>query len=164
MNKKGYSLVEIMIVVAIIGLIASIAPVFFSKVYEFLTVSETQMTIQRDSRTALDIINRNLRQATISSIIVDRKSSDQPPYSRISFSKVNDVVEISYYQEGSKLMMKTDSRIKTLTENLGYLSFSFPRTDDLSIISVSMTVQKITSRGRKKAIHVAIEKIRIMND
>lgn len=165
MNKKGYTFAEVLITVAILGIVASIAPVFFNNMISFFTLTSSKMEIQRDARAVLDIMNRNLRQASIESVTVDRLSSDELPYSRITFTKVDETNSISYYQEGKDLMMDVGSMLpKKLCGNLRYLSFTFPRTDDLSIISVSLTVEKLAIRGQKKAIHVAIEKVRIMND
>lgn len=165
MNKKGYTFAEVMITVAILGIVASIAPVFFNNVISFFTLASSKMEIQRDARAVLDIMNRNLRQASIESVTVDRLSSAELPYSRVTFTKVDETDSISYYQEGKNLMMDVGSMLpKKLCGNLRYLSFTFPRTDDLSIISVSLTVEKRAIRGAKKAIHVAIEKVRIMND
>lgn len=165
MNKKGYTFAEVMITVAILGIVASTAPVFFSQVITFFTLSNAKMVIQRDARAVLDIINRNLRQASAESITIDRLSSDELPYSRITFTKEGDSDSISYYQQGKYLMMEVGSMLpKRLCENLRYLAFTFPRTDDMSILSVSLTVEKVAVRGQTKAIHVAIEKVRIMNE
>lgn len=164
MNRKGYTLIEIMLVVAIMGTIASVAPLFFTRVYELFTMTSTKMEIQRDVRAALDIINKNLRQASIDSITIDKESSLQPPYSKISFRKAGGSMTMSYYQEGNKLIMGRDGAARTLTENLSFISFTFPQSDDMSIISISLTVEKRAARGQKKAIHVAIEKVRIMNE
>jgi prepilin-type N-terminal cleavage/methylation domain-containing protein len=163
-NIKGYSIIEIMVTVAILGTIASIAPMVFTKVYDFFKLSETKMVIQRDTRASLDIINRSLRQAEKSSIMIDSLSG-QPPCSRIRFKKINDTAYRSFYQQGTTLMESYGAtRAIKRADNLRFLAFSFPRSDDQDIISVSMTMEKVTTKGATKAIHVAIEKVRVMNE
>lgn len=162
-SQKGFTLIEIMITVAILGVIASIAPDMFVKFYDFFFLSEARTVIQRDTRAALDLMNRNLRQATETSITID-SATGQPPYSRVRFTKYGETTQRAYYQQGSQLMETAGTATKKVCDNLRYLSFTFPKSDDLGIISVSMTLEKIASKGQRKAIHVAIEKVRVMNE
>lgn len=163
LNMRGFTLPEVMVTVAILGAIATLTPDLFNKFFDFFYLSEARTTIQRDTRKALDLMNRNLRQAYIGSLIVDQ-ATGQPPYSRVQFIKVGESTLRSYYQSGNKLMEGTGSDSRMICENVRFLSFTFPKSDDLSIMSVSMTLEKIAARGTKKAIHVAIEKVRVMNE
>jgi hypothetical protein len=46
---------------------------------------------------------------------------------------------------------------------LRYIAFTYARTDDPSILSVSITTEKETYESGTKALQMAIEKVRVMN-
>ena len=50
-----------------------------------------------------------------------------------------------------------------ITGNLRYIAFTYPRSDDPTIISVAVTMEKATYEGGTKALELSIEKVRIMN-
>ncbi|MBI4669032.1 MAG: hypothetical protein HY747_07575 [Elusimicrobia bacterium] len=60
--------------------------------------------------------------------------------------------------------MTSGSNQKLLSKNLRYLAFTFPKSDDLGILSVAMTLEKVIYlKDSTMALHMASEKIRIMN-
>jgi hypothetical protein len=129
-------------------------------------MNRARYEIQRDSKNAINIINRNLRQAKSSSITITQQTG-QPPYSRINFNKYvtsTTVRPMSFYQQGTELFAVDGGSTRTLTENLRYIAFTYPRTDDDDVVSVSLTLEKATFQGRSKALQLAVEKVRIMND
>lgn len=161
-NKKnlGVTLVEMMIVVAIIGVIFTIAPKLYVQVRRFFFMSNARVALQRDSRATMIVITRRLRQATSSTIVIDQATS-QPYYSRISFNDI-DGNAIKFYQSGKTLYM-IDGGTRALTDCLRYMAFAFPKSDDMGIVSVSFTLEQNIFEGRTKALHMASEKIRVMN-
>ncbi|MBI4051312.1 MAG: prepilin-type N-terminal cleavage/methylation domain-containing protein [Elusimicrobia bacterium] len=159
---KGYSLIELMMVVAIIGIVASIGPNLMTQTIRFFTLNRARIEIQRDGRTALDNINRNLRQAKATTVTVDQVTN-QPPYSRLIFSSV-DGRNFIFYQQNKTLYMVEAGSTKPITTNLRYIGFTYPRTDDSKIISVAITLEKDTYSGGTKALQLSVEKVRIMND
>ena len=164
--KRGYTLMEMMIVVGIMGVLILSAPKTFIKAYQFVQLLTARVEIQKNARGALANINRDLRQAVASSITVDSVSG-QPPHSRITFNKYNSsggLDSISYYQQGNKLYQaKGGVSGKVIAGNLRYIAFTYPRTDDDSILSISITFEKATYEGGTKALQMAVEKVRIMN-
>ncbi|MBI4395931.1 MAG: hypothetical protein HY548_02465, partial [Elusimicrobia bacterium] len=104
-----------------------------------------------------------LRQAEASTILVTKHTS-QPPCSKIVFDTVS-ISSMSFWQDGRKLWMQEGSgTAKVLAENLRYLVFSYGETDNDNIMSVSVTFEKDIYSGRSKALQMAVEKVRIMND
>jgi hypothetical protein len=50
-----------------------------------------------------------------------------------------------------------------LSKNLVYIAFTFPHTDDPTIVSVSLTMGKSIQLGKKKVLELTIQKVRVMN-
>ena len=150
---------ELMVVLAIIGLFTLLAPTMFTHTIRFWYLHTAKVEIQRDARAAFSNINRFLRQATYTSITIDN-AAGQPPCSRISFTTVQGQRYL-FYQKNNSLYQVAQSTA-TLSTNLRYIAFTYPRSDDPTIISVSMTMEKATYQGGTKALELSVEKVRIM--
>jgi hypothetical protein len=133
---------------------------------KFSRLTTARGEIQRDARMAIDLINRNLRQGKAASVAIARwpnnASSAQPPCSMISFTHVNGK-NYSFYQKGDKLFMSVNGVERELAKNLRVLLFTYPRTDDATIISVSVCFEKATYEGSSKTLQLSVEKVRVMN-
>ena len=160
LKRSGFTLTEMMLVVAILGLVALSGPTLMTQIIRFYQLHNAKIEIQRDARVGLDIINRFLRQALSYTVTVDQITG-QPPHSRISFTTV-DGRDMIFYQQGLTLFQVADSTT-AISNNLRYIAFTYPRSDDPSIISVAMTMEKATFQGSFKALELSIEKVRIMN-
>lgn len=164
--KNGYTLMELMLVVAILGVIVTAAPQLFTGIYRFTRLTTARAEIQKNARISLSNINRGLRQAIATSVVVDEVSG-QPPHSRITFTRYKpdgSTESICYYQEGKKLYLSVEGAAgKLVAEDLRYIAFTYPKTDDDSIISISLTFERATYEGGTKALQMAVEKVRIMN-
>jgi hypothetical protein len=57
----------------------------------------------------------------------------------------------------------TGANVSKLSDLLSFIAFTFPRTDDATIVSVSLTMQKATFEGGSKALELTVQKVRIMN-
>jgi prepilin-type N-terminal cleavage/methylation domain-containing protein len=165
-KKKGYTLMELMIVVAIMGIVLLAAPRIFKNAFRFVRLSFARAEIQKNARGSLGNINRELRQAVASTIVIDQDTG-MPPHSRITFTRYRpdgNTRQVSYYQNGKQLFLSIDGADgKMIADSLKYIAFSYPKTDDDSIISVSITFEKATYEGASKALQMAVEKVRIMN-
>lgn len=157
----GFTLLELMLVVAILGIIASMGSVLLIQTSRFYRQNQARLDIQRDARTVFNLLAKNLRQAQASTITIDNAPS-QPPYSRITFTKMSGDI-ITYYQENNKLYQVTTGT-RALCETLRYVGFSMPRSDDDNLLSLSLTLEKATYEGGTKALQLSVEKIRIHND
>ena len=163
---RGYTLSEMMVTVAIVGVLSAVATPLLVNMTNFWRQTLARNTIQRDVRASLDNINRFARQAIAGTVVIDQ-ASGQPPFSRISFNVLTSSGTIgspvSFYQQNNKLYMSRDNQVLLLSSNIAYLTFSYPRTDDVGIISVAVTAQAPTYLGGSKALQLSIQKVRIMN-
>lgn len=160
--NSGTTMVELLIVVAIVGTVFMIAPSLIKNVTRFSLLNTARLETQRNVRESLSQINEGLRQASAQSVVISQESG-QPPYSRISFT-TEDGRSLGYYQSGKSLNFVNNGSTKTMSGDLRYLAFSLPRSDNEQIISVSVTYERATYDRKVKALQMAIEKVRIMND
>jgi prepilin-type N-terminal cleavage/methylation domain-containing protein len=158
--KSGLSLVELLLVIAILGILAMVGPRMIISIIKFYQLHTAKLEIQRDARVPLDIVNRFLRQAKAASVVIDQISG-QPPASRVSFTTL-DGQNMVFYQRGTSVYQVARSTA-VISQNLHYLAFTYPRSDDPTIISVAITMAHSTYEGGSKALELSIEKVRIMN-
>jgi prepilin-type N-terminal cleavage/methylation domain-containing protein len=159
-NNRGVTFMEMLVVVAIIGIVSLVGPRIIVQLVRFVQLHTAKIEIQRDARASLSIINRFLRQAQSSTVVIGQKSN-QPPYSEISFTGIDNQNYI-FYQSGNSLYQVATSTT-VISKNLRFIAFTYPRSDDPSIISVSITMEKSTYQGGTKALELSIEKVRVMN-
>lgn len=161
-RRRGYSLVESLLVVAILGILASLAAGLLVQVSRYWSLTTARLSLQREARAALYVMGRELRQAQSASIVIDRYNTSQPFCSRISFQKTGQTTVRSFYQKGNQLI-QLGGQPTVLSNSLAYFAVTFPRSDDMTIVSLSMTLQKSIYEGRTKALHMASEKAQVMN-
>ncbi|MDO8734531.1 MAG: hypothetical protein Q7K21_05185 [Elusimicrobiota bacterium] len=160
MNKKGFTIVELMINVVSISIIAGALSALFFKWMQLWYLSSAKAEIQRDGRTCVAAVDKHLRQGAASSIVIDRYDSNQPPYSRLSFTK--DGQPFIYYQNGQSFYEVINST-RTLAKSVRAVQFIYPDTSDDSIIAMSITFEKKTYSSQTKALQLSVAKVRIMN-
>lgn len=166
-KNKGFTLTELMITVAVIAVIVSLGPNLLLNLVQFFRLQMAKASIQRNARTCLELINRNLRQASASSVVISQQSG-QPPSSWLTFTVDKGegpaLGNYGVFQEGKDLKYMKDGSTSTIADNLRYIAFTYPRSDNSTIISVSMTFEEDTYAGYTKALQLSVEKVRIMND
>jgi len=161
-RPRGYTLIELMMVVAIVGAVAMVGPRLMVQLQNFYLLTSARGEIQRDARASIEVVNRFLRQARYRTIIID-SATGQGPYSRIRFEHI-DGRTFQYRQEGNKLIQGVNGVESVLTRNLVYIAFTFPRSDYPRLVSVSMTMGKKTYLENIKELELTVQKIRVMND
>ena len=157
-SKAGFTLVEAMATVAIIAIVSAMSAPLMLQANRFFILTKARTDLQQEARSIMYVLTRELRQAHSNSIVISHSSGSQPYFSMITFTKEQGNT-MTFSQRGNLLQQQS----RTLSKHLRYLAFSFPRSDDMSIVSVSMTLQTNIYEGKMKALHVASEKVRVMN-
>ena len=67
-NRRGMSLTEMMVVIAMMGVIFSLGAQIMIQFNRYMSLSKVRINLQRDARVIFSIINRNLRQAKVSTV------------------------------------------------------------------------------------------------
>lgn len=160
-GRAGFTMTEMLMVALIVGALASIGARILLQVNRYFVMTNTRAELQREARAIMYVINRSLRQADTDSVLIDR-AAGQPFYSRLTFTKMQGQT-LTFSQNGTSLVQTVAGKSMTLSKNVKYIAFTFPRSDDLSVVSVSVTLEKSIYQGRTKALHMASEKVRIMN-
>ncbi|MBI5596773.1 MAG: type II secretion system protein [Elusimicrobia bacterium] len=158
-GARGYTLTELMVTVAITGTVSSVGWLVMQKSFQAQFMVDAQNEIQQGAFTSFDTLTRLLRPASASSIIIDRFDSSQPPWSRITFDIPSSGQTVSVYQKGQTLYFGSVPTFKGLRR----ITFSYPKSTDAALLSVSLTFEKGVGGGRSKAIQLYIQKIKVQN-
>jgi prepilin-type N-terminal cleavage/methylation domain-containing protein len=160
-RRRGFTLVETVITASILCLLALVIAPLLLHSTRFFLLNRTRVELQRDARASLATVTKALRQASSPTIVINQ-GAGQPYYSQISFSDVGGVSYV-YRQNGTQLEEQRGAQTRVLSDDLRFLNFYFPRSDDMTIVSVSLTLEKAIYEGKTKALHVATERVRVMN-
>ncbi len=146
-DQEGFTLVELMIVVVIMGLLSTVIARFFMSSNLMWLFSSASIQSQQKARIARDNINSGLRQASAASVVITRYDSSQPPMSMISFvdARGNSMAfwqkDMGFYQ-GSWI---TGTAGRTVTKgsyiipfNLQAVTFYYPNIKDTRRVSYSL--------------------------
>lgn len=162
-KRKATTLTELMAVVVIVGIVIVTGAPFLMTINQNIMLSKTRLSLQQDARNIMFLMTKLLMNTKSSTILITRYNNTQPFYSKIVFSTI-DGRSYQFYQDGKNLIMIDGSIIKTLTSDLRYLAFTFPESSNMKIISISLTLERDLFSGRRKALHMASEKVIVMND
>ncbi|MCX7957301.1 MAG: hypothetical protein N2643_05390 [Endomicrobia bacterium] len=163
MNKKGWTLVELMIIVSMFSILSLSISSLFLHIWRFYRITYVQKELQEEARTVMEHIMRNLRNARSDTIVISRHNSQQPPYSKIDFYTVTGS-SVSYYQINRTLYWRVgNSTPNILSKSVTYFAVTFPKSYEMNIVSVALTLERYLYDIRRKALHVASEKIMVMN-
>lgn len=132
-NRNGLTLVEIIIVIAIIGILSAVASsVFFSgtKSFEF---SKDKGFAQQEARLAATIITRELRTAVEWSVNADSASMADAGFKKIDKDSFDNVSSISFSSEGNNiLLVKLTAEETNANQNIEF-KVLLENSQDLSV-------------------------------
>ncbi len=149
-------------VVAILGIVSSIGASIMIQAQRYFIYAKTRTDLQREARAIMYVMTREVRQAQSLSIVISQSSVNSPPMSKITFTKEQGK-SMSFYQTGNQLVQLAGNDKTILTTHLAYLAFTFPRSDDMTIISVDVTLQESIYGSKQKTLHMASQKVQVMD-
>ncbi len=159
-KARGYTLIELMVVVGIMGAVGSMGAVVMQQAFRSQMMADALASIQQGAFNSFDTISRLLRQGSAASVVIDRYDSAQPPCSRITFTLPAANRTVSFSQRGQSLYMGS---VRTFG-SLRSLTFAYPKTSDPYILSVSMTFEKYVGSGSSKAVQLYVQRVKIQNN
>ncbi|MCX7941353.1 MAG: hypothetical protein N2555_06245, partial [Endomicrobia bacterium] len=126
MNNKGWTLVELMIIVTMFGILSLSVSQIFLHIWRFYRITHVQKELQEEARTIMEVMTRHLRNARSDTIVLSRFNPQQPPYSKIDFYTI-DGSTVSYYQLNRNLYQRVGNMTpKVLSKSVTYFAVTFP--------------------------------------
>jgi len=101
-KPKGFTLIELMVVVALLGILGYGIVKFFTNTYRIWWQASQQINAQQKARAAMDEMTRFIRQAKPVTGIVVGQQAGEDANSMITFTHI-DNRQISYYKAGDSL-------------------------------------------------------------
>lgn len=164
--RRGHTLVEMMVTVAIVGVVVLGMSGVLAFINRFHRQASARYAVQRNARVSLDVIQRFLSEARGRSIVIDRFNASQPVYSRIGFTDIDGRFH-EFYQDGSRLMKKTVSgtevRLIVLARGLRQAVFSYPSSGSARLVSIALSFEEAGSAKSSQAFQLAVNRVRIQN-
>jgi prepilin-type N-terminal cleavage/methylation domain-containing protein len=151
--KRGFTLVEIIVVSAIVGILLSCFIIFFLMGFHLWYGGEARIELQQEMRNAMAWITNDLQQAGSSSIIDVPADGNQ--YPAISFRVCSGVSAgkiswsnnpIGYIINANQLLRIEGGTNIAISENTQSLQFRRQR-DTPNIVEVSLVLAKTSDRG-----------------
>jgi len=146
-SEQGVTLIEIMMVVAIVGLIAAAFALFLSKGLPFFHRNQVRQGLMLDSRRVMDTIVERLRNGKARTLIIQTDSTVTPvvPNSRADFvlqtPLPSGATAYAIYQAGGKiytLEYPPGNAAQAIASNVTGLIFSVPNSTDPGIVNVTL--------------------------
>lgn len=164
-HSKGLSLIEMLITMAIMGIISLVLGQMYFQGYRIWRQNSARINVQRDTRGMLAEINKNLRQAESGAITISRNSASDPPCSKITFIglQLGATVQMSYYQSDLKLYRSIDGTAKEIGKNIRALSFATVESGDNASVNIGLCLEEKTYAEGTKTSKLSVQIVRIMN-
>lgn len=124
-NKKGFSLIEMMVVVVILGLMVLGLVTFFTGGVKSWVAGQSQLTAQRNARQAMDRMVREIREGENFAIGADNDSVT------ISYLSKDPV---TYKKSGIIIVREVNSIPSPLIDNVKTLSFTSTDSSKVHVI------------------------------
>jgi Tfp pilus assembly protein FimT len=165
-SRPGFTLIEAVMTAAAAGVLFLVAGALILQITRFNRQVGAHEKIQRDARVALAGIEREIAQARGHTVVIDRYDVNQPPYSRLTFSGVDDRT-VSYYQQGTKLLRRVVkggvSDTVLVADGLRQVTFSYPMSENSTLVSLSVAFERATYGEASKSFQLSLGRVRIQN-
>ncbi len=155
-GQRGQSLLQLMMVVAILGVLGTLVARLMGKVSLAWLQNRTYATMNFNAESARRFLGSQLRDASISSVVISRQTVGEPLLSKVSWVDFAGSSR-TVYQSGTKLMaadwVGTNTTVAkaavVLKEGLERFHAYYPNVKDASRISFVLVL-------KKKAVNTAV--------
>lgn len=106
-KNKGFTLVELMIVIAIMGLMAGMVSKLYTHGLRFWMDGYTAFTLQTKVRSARNFLAMNARNASVATVVLTRDTATESPFSKLTFMDVYGNLQ-SFYQSGNDFKVSVE--------------------------------------------------------
>jgi prepilin-type N-terminal cleavage/methylation domain-containing protein len=163
-KKKGFTLIELMVVVALLGILGYGIMKFFTNTYRIWWQASQQIDAQQKARAAMDEMTRFIRQARPVTGITVGEQAGEDANTMITFTHI-DGRQISYYKSGDSLKRVVGGAITdVIPEDLVSIYFVLYSTSTPSQVDVStLTVQTPGIGGEQGSITFPRKRIFLRN-
>jgi len=167
-GERGFTLIELMIAVALLGVGMAFITNMFLNGWRLWKRSYDELNIQRNTRDAVALITRSLREASAATVSISTPAGAQQ-FGQISFRTGQGVGWI-FRQSGTSIIYVTQMQAGPatgttilLTSDVDSLTFVYPNLQDTHLIDVGLTARKIPySKGNPIIVQI-VERVLMRN-
>jgi len=163
-KQKGFTLIELMVVVALLGILGYGIVTFFTNTFRIWWQTSHQIDVQQKARTAMDEMTKFIRQARPVSALVVGKQAGEDSDTMITFTHI-DGRQFQYYKSGDSLIRVVDgATTDVIPEDLASIYFILDSTSSPTQLDIStLTVQTPGIGGEKGSITFSRKRIFLRN-
>ena len=163
-KKKGFTLIELMVVVALLGILGYGIMKFFTNTYRIWWQASQQIDAQQKARAAMDEMTRFIRQARPVTGITVGEQAGEDANTMITFTHI-DGRQISYYKSGDSLKRVVGGAISdAIPEDLVSIYFILDSTMTPTQVDIStLAVQTPGIGGEQGSITFLRKRIFLRN-
>lgn len=163
-KQRGFTLIELMIVVALLGILGYGIMKFFSNTFRVWWQTSQQIEAQQKARVAMDEMTRFIRQARPVADIVVGEQAGEDPNTMITFTHI-DERQISYFQFGDSLRRVVDGvTTDVIPEDLVSISFVLDNPISPTQVDIlNLTVQTPAMGGQQGSLTFPRKRVFLRN-
>ena len=131
-NKKGFSIIEMMVVIAILSIIILGLVTFFTGGTRAWVSGQSQLKAQREARQVMDIMVKEIRHGQ--SATLNNSPTNDSITIKIPKLRDTDAYDVTFAKSGRSLDRTVNSGTDPLLDNVTKLEFTLPDSAKLDIL------------------------------